>query len=100
MTTDDWTLRIAHHMPNFRRLLRRGTRQRNSLPVWLRRAGYEGFRFLDELIGSQLHFETAGSLWGGRRVWVLARLPEWVEVGGNRAGTYVYVANGHDGSMA
>jgi Domain of unknown function (DUF932) len=28
----------------------------------------EAFRFVDELIGSQLHFETAGSLWGGRRV--------------------------------
>jgi phage/plasmid-like protein (TIGR03299 family) len=60
----------------------------------------DAFRFLDELIGSQLHFETAGSLWGGRRVWVLARPPEWVEVGGDKAGTYVYVANAHDGSMA
>ncbi len=60
----------------------------------------EAFRFLDELIGSQLHFETAGSLWGGRRVWVLARLPEWVQVGGDQTATYVYVANAHDGSMA
>jgi phage/plasmid-like protein (TIGR03299 family) len=60
----------------------------------------DAFRFLDELIGSQLHFETAGSLFGGRRVWVLARLPDWVEVGGDQAGTYVYVANAHDGSMA
>jgi Domain of unknown function (DUF932) len=49
----------------------------------------DAFRFLDELIGSQLHFETAGSLWGGRRVWVLARLPEWAEVGGDQTGTYV-----------
>jgi hypothetical protein len=31
-------------------------------------------RFLDALIGSDMHFETAGSLWGGRRVWVLARV--------------------------
>jgi phage/plasmid-like protein (TIGR03299 family) len=60
----------------------------------------DAFRFLDELIGSQLHFETAGSLWGGRRVWVLARLPNWVEVGGDQGGTYLYVANAHDGSMA
>ena len=30
----------------------------------------DAFRFLDALIGSELHFETAGSLWGGRRVWV------------------------------
>jgi hypothetical protein len=32
----------------------------------------EAFGFLDALIGSELYFETAGSLWGGRRVWVLA----------------------------
>jgi hypothetical protein len=51
------------------------------------------FRFLDEVIGSELHFETAGSLWGGRRVWVLARLPEFIELGGDQSATYVYVAN-------
>jgi phage/plasmid-like protein (TIGR03299 family) len=60
----------------------------------------DAFRFLDALIGSELHFETAGSLWGGRRVWVLARLPEYIELGGDQSATYVYVANSHDGSMA
>src|SRR6202035_1296330 len=58
------------------------------------------FAFLDALINSEMHFETAGSLWGGRRVWVLARLPEYVELGGDLSATYVYVANSHDGSMA
>ncbi len=58
------------------------------------------FAFLDALIGSDLHFETAGSLWGGRRVWCLARLPEHVELGGDLSATYIYVANSHDGSMA
>jgi phage/plasmid-like protein (TIGR03299 family) len=58
------------------------------------------FAFLDALIGSDMHFETAGSLWGGRRVWVLARLPEYVKLGGDLSATYVYVANSHDGSMA
>jgi len=53
----------------------------------------DAFRFLDALIGSELHFETAGSLWGGRRVWCLARLPEHVELGGDPSGTYIYVAN-------
>jgi phage/plasmid-like protein (TIGR03299 family) len=47
-----------------------------------------------------MHFDTAGSLWGGGRVWVLARLPEYVELGGDLSPTYVYVANSHDGSMA
>lgn len=60
----------------------------------------DAFRFLDALINSDLHFETAGSLWGGRRVWCLARLPEYVELGGDLSATYVYVANSHDGSMA
>jgi phage/plasmid-like protein (TIGR03299 family) len=60
----------------------------------------DAFRFLDALIGSEMHFETAGSLLGGRRVWVLARLPEYVELGGDLSATYVYVANSHDGSMA
>ena len=60
----------------------------------------DAFRFLDALIGSDLHFETAGSLWGGRRVWCLARLPECVELGGDPSATYIYVANSHDGSMA
>jgi phage/plasmid-like protein (TIGR03299 family) len=60
----------------------------------------EAFRFLDALIASDMHFETAGSLWGGRRVWCLARLPEYIELGGDLSATYVCVANSHDGSMA
>lgn len=60
----------------------------------------EAFRFLDALIMSDLHFETAGSLMNGRRVWVLARLPEWIEIGGDQAATFVYVTNSHDGTMA
>lgn len=60
----------------------------------------QAFKFLDALIGSELHFETAGSLMNGKRVWVLARLPEWIEIGGDDTAVFVYVANGHDGSMA
>ena len=33
-------------------------------------------------------------------MWVLARLPEWVEVGGDQTALYVYVANSHDGTLA
>ena len=35
-------------------------------------------QFVDQLLGSSLHFETAGSVNGGRCVWVLATLPEHV----------------------
>jgi hypothetical protein len=54
----------------------------------------EAFRFLDQLIGTAMHFETAGSPAGGRRIWVLARLPEYGEVGGDRVKPYVLVING------
>ena len=60
----------------------------------------DAFRFLDTVIGSELYFETAGSLWGGRRVWCLARLAEYIELGGDLSATYIYLANSHDGSMA
>jgi len=60
----------------------------------------EAFRFVDQLLGSAMHFETAGSLQGGRRVWVLARLPEHVEVGGDAVRPYVLLMNSHDGSTA
>jgi phage/plasmid-like protein (TIGR03299 family) len=60
----------------------------------------DAYKFLDALLGSDLHFETAGSLFGGKRVWVLARVPEWVEIGGDATATYVYVANSHDGTMS
>lgn len=60
----------------------------------------DAFAWLNDLLGSDLQFETAGSLQNGRRVWVLARRPDNVEVGGDPTATYVYCANSHDGSMA
>ena len=60
----------------------------------------EAFEFVDQLLGSSLHFETAGSLHGGRRVWVLATLPEHVMVGGDAVRPYVLLMNSHDGSTA
>lgn len=60
----------------------------------------EAFEFLDALIGSDVTFETAGSLLNGKKVWVLARIPDFVEVGGDETATFIYVANAHDGSMA
>ena len=61
---------------------------------------HEAFAFVDQLLGSAIHFETAGSLNGGRRVWVLATLPEHVEVGGDAVRPYVLLMNSHDGSTA
>ena len=61
---------------------------------------HEAFAFVDQLLGSAIHFETAGSLHGGRRVWVLATLPEHVEVGGDAVRPYALLMNSQDGSTA
>lgn len=60
----------------------------------------EAFSFVDHLLGSAINFETAGSLHGGRRVWVLATLPEHVQVGGDAVRPYLLLMNSHDGSTA
>jgi phage/plasmid-like protein (TIGR03299 family) len=60
----------------------------------------EAFSFLADLIGSELHFETAGSILGGRRVWVLVKVPEWVTIGGDTVETYLLVETRHDGKGA
>src|SRR4051794_3431816 len=60
----------------------------------------EAFAFLANLIGSELHFETAGSLWAGRAVWVLAELPDHVQVGGDAVRRFVLVTTRHDGTAA
>ena len=36
----------------------------------------DAFSFTDSLIGGDVRYETAGSLNGGRKIWLLARLPE------------------------
>jgi phage/plasmid-like protein (TIGR03299 family) len=60
----------------------------------------EAFAWLDALLGTEVQIETAGSLQNGKRVWVLAKLPELVEIGGDEVERYVFCANSHDGSMA
>lgn len=61
----------------------------------------EMFRFLDALVANgDLRYETAGSLWNGRRVWMLARIPTELEIGGDRMFPYLLAASAHDGSGA
>jgi phage/plasmid-like protein (TIGR03299 family) len=60
----------------------------------------DAFKFLDNLIGTDLLFETAGSLGIGQRVWVLTKVPEFITIGGDDIGQYVLFANSHDGKSA
>lgn len=58
------------------------------------------FSFLAALFGTEMYFETAGSLQGGRRVWVMMKLPDWVEVGGDQVAPYSFISNSHDGKSS
>lgn len=58
----------------------------------------EAFSFTDELLGHGVRYETAGSLAGGRRVWILARLPREYIIAGERISPYLVFSNTHDGS--
>lgn len=61
----------------------------------------EAFALADELAGEGgARFESAGSLMNGRRVWMLAALPETIDVQGDRVNQYLLLSNTHDGSGA
>ncbi len=56
--------------------------------------------FVDGLLGEGAQIETAGSLQGGARVWLLARLPEIHRLAGDPTVTYLAVSNFHNGGGA
>ena len=59
----------------------------------------EAFAFTDNLIGGDVRYETAGSLMGGKRVWMLARLPA-EKIAGDEVVPYLCFSNSHDGSSS
>ena len=59
----------------------------------------EAFEFTDALIGEGITYETAGSLWGGKKIWLLGKMPERYIVG-DKFEPYVCFTNTHDGSGA
>ncbi len=60
----------------------------------------EAFAFTDSLLGEGVRYETAGSLMGGRKVWLLAHMPHEYIISGERISPYVVFSNTHDGSGA
>ena len=60
----------------------------------------EAFAFTDELLGEGVRYEIAGSLQGGRKVWLLAHLPHEYIISGERISPYLVFFNSHDGSGA
>ena len=57
----------------------------------------EAFAFTDNLLGEGVKYETAGSLQGGKKVWILARLPREYIMSGERITPYLVFSNTHDG---
>lgn len=57
----------------------------------------DAFKFTDDLIGGDVHYETAGSLRGGKQIWLLAKLPEQ-NIIGDAVEPYLCFTNAHDGS--
>ena len=58
----------------------------------------EAFAFTDGLLGNGVTYETAGSLKEGRKVWILAKLPQTFRIAEDRVLPYLVFSNAHDGS--
>ena len=59
----------------------------------------EAFDFTDALLGEGIRYETAGSLNGGKRIWLLGKMPERY-IAGDKFEPYICFTNTHDGSGA
>ena len=58
----------------------------------------DSFRFTDDLLGEGVTYATAGALQGGRKVWMLAKMPEHYTIVDDEITPYLVVMNSHDGS--
>ena len=59
----------------------------------------DAFAFTDNLLDNEARYVTAGSLRGGKNVWMLAELPE-TKILGDAVGQYLCFTNTHDGTGA
>lgn len=59
----------------------------------------DAFAFTDALLDFNAKYETAGSLRGGRTIWLLAKLPDY-KILGDDVTNYLVFCNTHDGTGA
>lgn len=60
----------------------------------------EAFSFTNSLLGQGVQYETAGSLQEGKKVWLLAKMPEEFKILDDEITPYLVFFNSHDGSGA
>lgn len=58
----------------------------------------EAFAFTDALLGEGVCYETAGSLQEGRKIWLLAKLPDRYIIEGEQIEPYLVFSSSHDGN--
>jgi len=61
---------------------------------------HEAFAFTDALLGEGVKYETAGSLNDGKRIWLLAKLPDKYIIEGEQIDPYLVFSSSHDGSAS
>jgi len=77
-----------------------GVVKKNFVPIQNRQA----FKFFDSVVGEgKAVYHTAGALQGGSKVWVLAKMPDVLEIGKgigkiDEVERYLLLSNAHDGS--
>ena len=59
----------------------------------------DAFEFTDNLVGEGITYETAGSLRGGKTIWLLGKMPERF-IAGDKFEPYICFCNTHDGTGA
>jgi phage/plasmid-like protein (TIGR03299 family) len=58
------------------------------------------FEFFDSIVkDGEAIYDTAGSLFGGKKVWLLAKLPSYTIVSGDQLEKYLFFFHSHDGSL-
>lgn len=60
----------------------------------------DAFAFTDALLGEGVKYESAGSLKDGKIIWLLAKMPETIQILGDEVAPYLVFTNTHDGSGA
>ncbi len=58
----------------------------------------EAFAFTDALLGEGVRYETAGSLQDGKKIWILAKLPDKYIIEGDQIDPYLVFSSSHNGS--